>query len=192
LKCKLFLTVLLLAAIATIGVVWWCRQSESARTNKAAKAELERIYKLPIEAQSLAGVKGIWVGIHLCGEEAKSAGLTEEQLKEDVESKLQLAGIKVNSEEEWSGSEDRAFLGVTVYTVGHEEGPSIAYAVDIQFAQRVKLVGSPFAAVTGSTWGSHSLGISGMRDLPDMIEMGIITCGVDRFISDYLTANPKK
>ncbi len=191
-KSKLFLTVLLLAAITTIGVIWWHRQPQPAKIDKAAKAELKRISKLPIKAQSLAGVKGIWVGIRIFGEEGKSAGLTEEQLKEDVESKFRLAGIKVNSKKESSASKDRAFFGVTIYTVDDYESPAIAWSVDIEFAQRVKLLRSPFTTLVGSTWGSHSLGTCPKRELPDLVQTGAIKDAVDRFINDYLIANPKK
>ena len=188
-KSKLFLTVLLLAAIITGGCP---RDKQSQDTKeKAAKAELDRISKLPTDVQSLAGVKGIRVDVGFFGEETQLRDLTKEQLKEDIESKFRLAEIKVNSQEEWSASEDRAFIGISIDTDSCDGSPNIAFSVSVEFAQRVKLLRRPHTTVTACSWQTGASGVFPKREVPEMVQQGVKDC-VDRFINDYLTANPKK
>ncbi len=188
-KSKLFLTVLLLAAIITGGCP---RDKQSQDTKeKAAKAELDRISKLPTDVQSLAGVKSILVRVGIFGEEAEFLGLAKEQLKEDVESQIRLVEIKVNSQEEWSASEERAFLGVSINDVSNDDSSIIAFFVTVEFVQPVELPRSPFRVVMGATWKAHGYGMLPKRELPEMVRQAVKD-HVDLFIKDYLTANPKK
>ena len=200
-KSKIFLTVLLLAAITTIGISQE-KQSQLAKdfdpdaflaqaAEKDRIAEEERIAKLPDAVRSLVGVKGMYVAVEELKEDAKSAGLTEEQLKTVVELKLRLAGIKVNSMEEMRVSEDRTFIYVNVCTTSRNDSPNITYFVSVRFHQRVLLIGRPFTAVSGLTWDDGVIGTDIKNKFQEVARRKVKE-QMDTFLNDYLKANPKK
>lgn len=188
-KTKLFLIVLLLAAISTIGISQ-DKQSAPATTYEGIMAERERIAKLPIDIKSLVTLKGVNVFVVPLKEDARSAGLTEEQLKTDVESKLRLAGIKVNSREEMLATKDQVYIYVNVNTVSYKDSPGIAYSYFVGFKQQAMLVRSPFTTVAGVTWEVRLLGMCPKTKFPDITRQRIKDCAA-KFIKDYFTANPK-
>ena len=188
-KSKLFLTVLLLAVVTTIGISQE-KQSQAVK-DKAAIAELERTHKLPVDARSLVSVKSIYVLVEGLKENTKSGGLTEEQLKTDIELKLQLAGIKVNSREESLASKDGAHIYVNINTFGDKGSPFIMYNASVVFTQRVTVLRSPFTTVFGTTWSKGAVGIRSKSKFPETAQKAVKEL-MDLFLNDYLTANPKK
>ncbi len=201
-KSKLFLTVLSLAVLIVIGILTGQFMIPRTKEVMALKAQLEddlkilraeeeRIEKLPLPVQSLVGIKGIWVLVDYIYEDTRSMGWDGELFRADVESKLRLAGIKVNSREEWGSSEDRAYLGVYINTNIDDDGPSMAYDVRVEFYQRVTLVRSPAATVDGRTWGRFRLLRCPKSKFPEM-SLQEVRDGVDEFISTYFLANPGK
>ncbi len=194
-KSKLFLTVLLLAVITTIGISQDKQATPKTNKNTWAEAERlieeERIRKLPVKIRNLVGVKGIYVAVEMLNENAKSAGLTEKQLKTDVELKLRLAGIKVNSEEEWKASKDGAFIYVNINSTEVYEIDHMIYSATIKLNQDVMLVRAPYTRVPGTTWEESYTGIYPKSKFQEQARKTVKDY-VDEFINDYLTANPKK
>ena len=119
------------------------------------------------------------------------AGLTDEQLQMDIELKLRLAGIKVNSHMEWLASKDKALIYVNVNANGNNITPSISYSISVKLNQTVTLARSPYVTINGIVWDRDSVGkqpksrfkAAARRSVNDFM---------DEFINDYLTANPKK
>ena len=192
-KSKLFLTVLLLAAITTIGV---SQEGPFQPDNRFAigaekrKAEDERISKLLPPVQSLVGVKGVRVLIKDLTEGAKSAGLTKEQLQTDVELKLRLAGIKVNSDKEWRVSEGHVFLAIIINHVSDDY--SFPYSINLGLGQDVYLARKPHRRCGFiTTWDKGHLGRCSSSKFAKTIR-DTLKDQTDEFINDYLTANPKK
>ncbi len=159
--------------------------------DKDVKAEKDRIARLPDEVRSLVGVKGIYVTITDLNEDARSAGLTKEQLKTDVELKLRLAGIKVNSQPEWRSSKHEGLFLVTIATDSDDDSPSIAYTVAVELSQLRKLPGRPYARVFAPTWGKGTGDMCLKNEFPEEARKHVNDL-TDKFINDYLTANPKK
>ena len=95
-KSRLFLAVVLLAPISTIGI---SQDKEPLPTYADILEERVRIKKLPYQVGSLVGVKGVSILVERLYDDARATGLTREQVKTDIESKLRLAGIKINSEQ---------------------------------------------------------------------------------------------
>lgn len=187
-KSKLFLAVLLLAAISTIGI---SQDKEPLPTYGDILAERVRIKNLPYQVGSLVGVKGISILVERLYEDARATGLTREQVKTDIELKLRLAGIKVNSEQEWLASEDRAELYVRTNTTNSDSSPNRVYAISVELKQNVTLVRSPYAKAMGATWDKAYVGICPRGQFPDIARQAVKDL-TDKFISDYHTANPKK
>ena len=186
-KSKLFLIVLLLAAITTIGISQ-DRQSQAAK-KKAAMAERARIYKLPAEAQSLAGVKGIYVLFQGLDEDHKPTDSGKEQLKKDIKLKLRRAGIKVYSEEEWLASQDGERLMVTTVTKNSDSSLNRMYYIALVLVQDVVLHRSPNATVPGNTWNRFHMELGPKSKF---LEIARLTTNdhMDKFIKDYRIANP--
>ena len=207
-KSKLFLTVLLLAAITTIGISQDkqritpqkgfgpppVKPAKSADDLQAEIAEFNRIVNLSNDTRSLVGIKGINVYIGL-GKDAKSAGLTEEQLKTDVELKLRLAGIKVNS------IEDAVQLSVQIVARSYDAELSILHSAEIKLKQQVRLCRNIYTAidslsgygqtVNATTWNNGTAGTCPTTEFPESVRKNVKD-SMDEFINDYLTANPKK
>ncbi len=195
-KSKLFLIVLLLAVITTIGISQ-DKQSQDTKDKtvkaaaQAAKIEEERIAKLPKYIQSLAGIKGVVVLIENLNNAARSTGLTEKQVITDVELKLGLAGIKVNSMEEYHASEDRACIFVDIKTVSNNDSPTIVSSICVDLTQEVRLLRSPFTTVLAKTWEQQRLCMATKGEFPEEARKKV-KASMDKFIRHYLTANPKK
>ncbi len=188
-KSKLFLTVLLLVAISTVG----CPQDKQPQNakEKATKAELERIYRLPVTARNLVGDKDITVSIEDLTQDAKSAGLTEEQLKEDVELKLRPAGIKDFSGKVGRIINEQLFIHVKVNTVSNNDSPNIIYNVSIELLGDSWLRKYPTVSLRPIIWDKAYLGICPKSEFPETVRQAAKDL-TDDFIKDYFKANPKK
>ncbi len=195
-KSKLFLTVLLLAVITTIGISQ-DKQPHDTKDKTAkvaaqsAKIEEERIAKLPQYIQSLAGVKGVCVLIEALNKDVRATGLTREQLQADVELQLVQVGIKVNSWEEYHASEDGAYIFVNINTAIHNDSPTIVSSICVDLTQKVRLLRSPFTMVLAKTWERQRICMFAKSEFPEEARKQVKAC-MDKFIRHYLTANPKK
>ncbi len=188
-KSKLFLTVLLLTAITTIGISQE-KEFQPLRTNEDLRAERAKIYEMPEKIRNLVSIKDMHIFVVNLNEDAESTGLTKEQLKMSVELKLRLVGIKVNSEEEWFASSHSACIYVQITSVGLNNIPSSVYDVSINFKQDVTLVRSPYSTVNATTWERSLVGFCPQNDFQKIVQDTVKDL-MDDFINDYLTANPK-
>lgn len=156
------------------------------------KAESERIKKLPFGIINLVAVKGIHVVIENLHDDAKSAGLTREQLQTDVELKLRHAGIKINSFDEMSESYDKTKIYVTINTFSSDDSPGIIYHVSVRFRQLVLILRSPHhGMVCGTTWSAAEMCLVAKSKFPETARQ-VAKEQMDEFIKDYFKANPKK
>jgi hypothetical protein len=128
--------------------------------------------------RSLAGITAVDVLVESLPPAAAKLGLTMEDIKTDVELKLRLAGMRVESA-------SYAFIYVNVNVA--ENG--IAANIDIKLEQPVALVRNSSIVIPGGiTWSIGTLvtnptaqGIRGFtKDL------------VDSFLNAWLSVNPKK
>ena len=195
-KSKLFLTVFLLAAISTIGISQQNNGAPSAdipptEGEMARIEELRRIYRLPVKIHSLIGVNGMSVDSLLLDEAINLSDLTQSKFGKDIQSTLRLAGIKVYSEKEWFDSEEKPDLQVEVSAVSGTGKSELFCNVSVSFYQRLRLIRSPFTSVFARTWNNEVSGICSESELPEWIRQNVKQ-GLDNFIKDYLTANPKK
>lgn len=142
----------------------------------------------------LRGLPGVLVVIESFQDaNAESRGLTESQLQTDVELRLRKAAIRVLTiEERKSAGEGRAMLYVNVKLVSGDEPLDgvYAYSLSVEVWQQVLLVTPPFAKVLAISWHTEVTGIVGKVHLGKLREdVGDL---VDKFINDYLAANPPK
>ena len=181
-KCKLLFTVLLLAAIWAVG----CPRDKESQDD-----ELARVRNLPYQLQSLVSVKSVWVLVDYLDENALSTGLTEEQIKKDVESKLRLNGIKVNARQERAAFKDGVYLHVNIKTLAFSDSQDIVFGVSVEVSQPVELRAGRAMSGRAITWYDRCVGMYPASEFAENTRQEVKN-GADTFIYDYFIANPRE
>jgi hypothetical protein len=145
---------------------------------------------LPANPKSLKGIKGIYVLIEELPESLKSkTGLTEDQLRTDVELKLRLAGISVVSESESLYIPGFPYLYVNINGYVEEIG-LVVYNIEVELRQTVILKRNrSIEAVGATTWKTGTIGTVGLDKSSASIR-NAVKDHVDGFINAYLSVNP--
>jgi len=137
------------------------------------------------EWQSLKGIRGVHVLVAFDPNLTKG-GLTEKEIRNIVELKLQRASINVLSEEELRETPGKPLLHVK--TIAALPSDYYIYTCILLFEQAVHLVRQPQIRDRGITWtGKGFLGID--KDLTGFKRL--LELSVEEFINAYLAANPK-
>ena len=143
------------------------------------------------EAETLKGIRGIEVLVGVLPSAVKKIGLTRETIKQDVELKLQMAGIKVLKKNEIFSEPGGPylFIGMTVRDLSN----LFIYNIVIELRQQARLVRAP--DITGccmGTWETGVLGSGNIKTISAKYIRKAIKDQVDLFLNDYLSVNPKK
>src|SRR5882762_784991 len=110
--------------------------------------------------QTLAGLTGVYVDVELKTDEAQLSGLTEVQLRTDVELKLREARIKIVAFEETGDTLGLPTLFVGVSAVPLKTLPGLyAISVTVDIFQPISLVRNPSTVAVGETW--NAVGVCG-------------------------------
>jgi hypothetical protein len=138
---------------------------------------------------TLRGLSGVYVMPENPQEEdAIRGGLSQDNIRTEVEMKLRLAGIRVLSREEWEQEPGRPYLQVWPKVLKGGVLGGYMYHITVEFKQYVTLVRSPSVQVFGTTWSTEHMGYTPeLRDIRDKMK----GC-VDIFINGYLSVNPRK
>ncbi len=131
---------------------------------------------------TLKGVKAVAVLVEKLDPDVEKDGLTRDQLQADVETRLRKAGITVNP----STGES---LRVTVKPMKHGAG-LYAYAVRVEFHQRVRLSRDSKITASVPTWSVGCLGTVRAEDLRNV--RASVADDVDKFVAAYLEQNPRQ
>lgn len=139
---------------------------------------------------TLRGLKGIGVLVEHLSPELEKQGLTKSQLQMDIESKLEMAGIKVLTKAEVfrTPGEPHLYINVNV-NMAKTESDIYPYSIDILLIQQVSLLRDPNLTTFAVTWSKGGVGsiakpiVSQLQDYVKEL--------VDIFIKAYLEENPK-
>jgi len=148
-----------------------------------------KVFALSEKQLSLTEIKALCVFVQGVTEETKETGLTEKQIKRDVELKLKRAGIRVVSEEECSELAGSPVLYVNISARKRKQTAAFVYHVNIGLLQKVSLVRSPKIRIMSITWTKGQLGHCPAKSFVKSAQQ---TVGylIERFLNDYRTANP--
>ena len=136
---------------------------------------------------TLRGFQGVHVVVEPLSPTIEKDGLSTNQLQKDTESKLQAAGIKVLSKEEFLKTAGKPYLYVNVnISVLRTQITRYIFYIRVEFNQDVSLGRSPMV-VPAVTWSAGGWGIDfSLENIRDVVKGQ-----VDKFINAYSTANLK-
>jgi len=133
-----------------------------------------------VERQTLKGIKFVAVQVEALRPEIESDGLTQAQIKSDVEQRLRQSGIQVND-----GASATLIVNVNAVLVG-QAAPLYAVSAQVDFQQDVVVRGLD---ATASTWSIGGIAAVGRANLPMVRDF--VRSKVDKFIDAYFSVNPK-
>ena len=143
----------------------------------------------PSEVRSLRGLPGVEVVVENLTEDLQALGLSGEQLRGEVESRLRESGIRVLT------SDDRApgrpWLYFRVLALKSSNVPLVSFFVTVQLRQDVTLDRNPDFHVGASTWDLRAGGLAGVSAIVSALHTTTQDL-VDRFSADFLTANTRR
>lgn len=143
-------------------------------------------YEAPLK--TLDGLKGVYVSIEPLDPDIKGAGLTENQLKMDVERKLRTAGVKVLTKQEWSKAPGRPAFWVRLGSA--RLGTNHFFYIIVGLIQDVNLSRAPSFQTSAPTWYiSSGIGTTG-GELGELCRRTVKEM-TDIFINQYLSVNQK-
>jgi hypothetical protein len=135
---------------------------------------------------TLRGLQGLAVVVGDINPEIEREGLTEAELRRDMEVKLQLAGIEVLSPEARRRLEGTPIL--YLYCLIQKGPMGYFHEIVIQLREQVRLIRKPDHTTYAVTWANPGI-IGRSTKLSDVrAAAGEV---VDMFINAYLAANPK-
>ena len=137
----------------------------------------------------LTWLKGVMVWVKNIDPQIVPLGLTQEQVKTDIELRLRQAGIRVLTEKECRATMGHPYLSVDISISEikiSNDRVGYAYYIGVQLTESVRVARG--YEVIGSIWSIGSVGAIGKDASPIR---NIISGSVDKFINDYKAANPK-
>ena len=137
---------------------------------------------------TLRGLKEIFLYVDPLDPQIEKMGLTRNQIQMDTESKLKLAGIKVQPGKEFAKSRGHPYLYVNVnISMLKTQITRYLFYIRIELNQEVALVRTPDVRVSTATWSTGGWGIDFSLDNIRQT----VTTQVDKFINAFLAENPK-
>lgn len=181
-KKNLIVTMVLLAIfLAVVQVTQVAGKSEQkANTTPRVKFVTE-------QREILAGLQGVYVDVAITPK-AEKHGFYSERFKIDVELQLRQYGIKVIPPT--LSSKYTAVLSVSINPIIDETARNVAIRIDIRLVEVVILLRNKSVVTLAATWLAQSTGLDSLPGVDGARDS--VKNLVDRFINDYLAANPKE
>jgi hypothetical protein len=141
------------------------------------------------------GLSEIYIVVEKLNSELKDVGLTEKQIKDDVELKLRRIEIYKPSTSASSDfdellkslSDPYIYINITSLEIDRS---SISYTIRVSLFQNVKLQRNDKITATASTWNNGSIGIVS-KTRASLVIRESLSEHIDEFINDWKEANNK-
>jgi len=157
------------------------RQQEATQAEQAA-----RLLQEDLNRKAFEGLPALGVDVLVYPPEAQREGFPAETFKTDVQLRLRQNGLRVL--EDFELEPHSPLLKVSILLLKREGG--YVYRFDIELSERVALVRKPAGVLLATTWHDGAVGITG-KDRYSAVRDGVREY-LDRFINQYLAANPKR
>jgi hypothetical protein len=143
----------------------------------------------PIDRESLRDLDSVRVAVEDLPANASANGLSQGKLREAIEGKLRMAGVRVASAAEFPVGDPALHVHLTI---SQETNGLVAYLVELDFAQIVFLRRNP--AVTfnrAQTWAAASqIGLVPPAGLAEGVNRSL-SQQVAQFTTAYFSVNPR-
>ena len=140
-----------------------------------------------IDQATLRGIKAVYVSVEGLTPGIQTAGLSAEQIREDMESRLRTKGIRILKRDKWLRSRGAPWLRVDVNVVRMENIHAYRANISIRCLQAVRLVRDPNIITVTATWSKEGLAsVSRLDDIREFIKISI-----DEFLDAYSSVNKK-
>lgn len=150
--------------------------------------EFEEVLRAP-----LGGLEAVHVVVEKLPEARRIGGLSEQAVRDVVELRLRKHGIRLLTRQQSMESLGAPYLYVHLsFLPPSVELPEVpmAYALEVEFHQRVSLVRNPQITTYASTWSAPSvIGTVGVTNVRDVL--GGLEEAVDHFANEFLAANQR-
>ncbi len=188
-----FVTVL---ALCLIGVLALGTASKTNEDREVARLEYgETAYSLfrpearEAELSVLRGLKGVFVTVDEFCEDTKKAGLTEKDVLELVQSRLQKENVNVLSKGEFSQTKGRPNLSVAAKINKDRDSDLYAINISLQLREDVFLERENKGYISGCmSWQVGELGLCRSAKLKEEIKNDVVKC-VEKFAKEFVSAN---
>lgn len=140
-----------------------------------------------IQTASLAGLPRFYVIVNSTPA-AERDGLTADLIRTAVEIRLRTTGIKVITKTDYTAED--GMLWITIDALKIEGMPLYAFSFSIDIKQFVAPPRDADLKVLGATWQAGGVAVIGQAKLREGARQDTLQF-VDKFINDYLAANPK-
>jgi hypothetical protein len=178
-------TALLLIATLALGAA-----RPEAKQRPAAPPHPPQPQAEEAERESLRGLVGVEVLVDPLDSDIEELGLSTSTVQQNIQQRLQKAGVKVLTEKERLATPASGLLIIRVDTT-HDRIGRYFYSTDLLLAQRVKLEtpGAPEASAV--TWKKLGVVSTVADDNVKHIQDQVLR-KVDQFIKDYVAVNPNQ
>lgn len=158
---------------------------KSFKLPETVKATTDSVYT----NKPLTGLRGVWVCIEGIDANAEKDGLSQDQVRTDVELRLRKAGITVFDKMASVGNDSAAVLDISINTSKRDNGMYV-YDISVELLELTHLIRSASSLAKATTWSTGSFGTVGTDNMP--LSLRQTACDqVDKFANDYLAQNPK-
>jgi hypothetical protein len=143
--------------------------------------------KLNPRQESLKDVQAMTIDV-VCSQDAKEAGLSQQDIRENIINQLEKTGIKIMPKQFWQTVPGRCRLKVLIKVYKPSDLKTFIYNLKIYFVQTVTLERIPESKIDAVTWELSWLAHGSKDRLTEAVpaNLKIMT---DSFIRDYRTAN---
>ncbi|MFH1370489.1 MAG: hypothetical protein ABII09_04305 [Planctomycetota bacterium] len=177
--------VLAVFVVCILLVGWYI--ALAGEPEKAANETLSTLTYAKNKRDVLNGLREIYVIVEYIEPEVEKKGLIKQVIETDVELELRKYGIKVVSEEESLKKPGGSFLYVNV-NANTNSSAILTGAISVNLSEAVMLLRSK-TVVLAQTWSVNGVLFSSSDSI---FVRDSIKSIVDKFINDYLAANPKE
>jgi hypothetical protein len=137
------------------------------------------------QQEALVGLEGVQVVVEGPGPEAERLGLSKNQIKTDVEQRLRKAGVRVLTNKEPAPRTPHLYVKISASI---NKMGIFAYSINVDLMEIVTLfTGEKAFATVWEKGEAGSVGLNYINQIQPRIDSLI-----DKFINDYLAANPKR
>ncbi len=144
----------------------------------------------PEARSTLKGIKALRVEVESLPSDLERLGLTNDQIRTDVELRLRQLGITV------SDPEDPAtpLLWVALNSHHQTDSPVVGFSIKVEFIQFVRLSRNRNIRAPAPTWTVDGVGTADVSpsEATRTEIRGLLRDFVDRFLNAYLEQNPKQ